>query len=57
VLSLSPFTDGYSDGLWNRPSEAHRYDAGRERAKYEDGYRVGDEDRNAGALEPAERLS
>lgn len=57
MLSRSPFTDGYSDGLWNRPSEAHRYDAGRERAKYEDGYRVGYEDRNAGALEPAERMS
>lgn len=52
-----PFFDGYADGLYGTEDHAHLHTEGRALAKYLDGRRCGEVDRNAGALEPAEVVS
>lgn len=56
-MNVSPFFDGYSDGLHDRPDHAHLHTEGRAAEKYAAGVECGRVDREAGALEPAERLS
>jgi hypothetical protein len=55
-MTRSPFTEGYTDALWSRPNAGDLYPA-EQRPKYDDGYRLGDDDRLAGALEPVEASS
>jgi hypothetical protein len=52
-----PFADGYSDGLHGRNDWAHLHTEGRALAKYLDGKACGEQDRNAGALDPVELVS
>jgi ribosome modulation factor len=56
-MNPSPFQAGYADGLHDRGDQAAEWPEGRQRDKYSDGHRIGVEDRVAGALEPAERVS
>jgi hypothetical protein len=55
--SSSPFIAGYADGLHDRGDQCDLYVDARSREKYSEGFRIGLEDRRAGALEPAEPLS
>ena len=53
----TPFGDGYADGLYGRSNWAHPYPEGRAHEKYLAGVAIGQQDHNAGALDPAEQVS